>query len=58
MNRDIRPETNLKRLLGALRLSESDLTPQQLRTMAWLAESEWQTIDNLEAIFQTATKKH
>lgn len=50
----ISSKKNLDRLMNALHLQETDLTADELRTMKWLSESAWQTIDNLETIFKKA----
>ncbi len=50
MSKDISAENNLRRLLGALRITRDDLTADQFRCMEWLSESGWRTIDNLEEL--------
>ena len=54
---DLSTDKNLDRLLAALGLTSDDLTPDELRSMTWLASWEWQTIDNLERAFQKAIQK-
>ena len=39
MSKDISAENNLRRLLGALRITRDDLTADQFRCMEWLSES-------------------
>ena len=54
---DLSTDKNLDRLLTALGLTPDELTPNELRSVTWLADAEWQTIDNLERVFQKATQK-
>ena len=54
---DLSTDKNLDRLLTALGLTPDDLTPNELRSITWLAGSEWQTIDSLERVFQKAIQK-
>ena len=54
---DLSTDKNLDRLLTVLGLAPEELTPNELRSMTWLASSEWQTIDSLERVFQKAIQK-
>ena len=54
---DLSTDKNLDRLLTALNLTSEDLTPDELRSMTWLAGWDWQCIDTLERVFQKATRK-
>ncbi len=54
---DLSTDKNLDRLLTALGLTPEDLTPDELRSMTWLAGWDWQCINTLERVFQKATQK-
>lgn len=54
---DMSTDKCLDRLLTALGLTPEDLSPDELKSMTWLADSDWRCIDSLERVFQKAAQK-
>ncbi len=54
---DLSTDKNLDRLLTALGLTPEALTPDEFRSMTWLAGWDWQCINTLERVFQKAAQK-